>query len=144
MSEIISAPRFWISCEMWTIGLGFSELAGISSAVEAVEYSYNNRVGNFHAKQFGRSRPPTLTLKRALDDDGFGKLFGWHTLARANSPMAKVPAMFTLMSASGTAKVNYLLENAWCSRLDIDPAQAGATSTVLMRVTIECDSILPV
>jgi hypothetical protein len=55
-----------------------------------------------------------------------------------------VPAVFTMMDASGSdTEVSYLLENAWCSRLEVDPAQAGATSVVMMKVTIECDAIMP-
>jgi phage tail-like protein len=142
--QVVSAPRFWVACEQWTSGLGFSKLAGIHSTVEPMEYWYNGRLGNVHSKQFGRAKPPTISLERGLDLDGFSQMFDWHALARMNNPLAKVPAMFTMMDASGSdTQICYLLENAWCSKLEVDPAQAGATSVVMMRVTIECDAILP-
>jgi hypothetical protein len=141
-SQYVSAARFIITCEGWAVGLGFAEMVGFSSVVEHQEYSYNGKVGNVHTKQFGRTRPPSVTLKRALDAPGFGQLFAWHQLARSNSPLAKVPAAFVIMDASGETTASCILENAWCARLELDPATAGASSMVMMRTTIECDSVL--
>jgi hypothetical protein len=142
MSQIVSAARFVIMCEGWTVGLGFSELAGFNSAVEAQEYSYNGVLGNVHTKQFGRPRPPSISLKRALDAEGFAQIFAWHALARMNNPLAKVPAVFMIMDAAGEITASCVLENAWCAKLELDPAQAGVSNVVMMKATIECDSIL--
>jgi hypothetical protein len=95
-----------------------------------------------HTKQFGRPRPPAISLKRALDAAGFAQLFAWHTLARMNNPLAKLPAVFTIMDSAGVVTASCVLENAWCARLELDPAQAGASAVVMMKATIECDSIL--
>ena len=86
VSPFVSAARFWVMCEGWAAGLGFSKLAGFQSEVEAQEYSYNGRLGNVHTKQFGRPKPPSVTLERALDNTGFAQLFSWHQLARMNNP----------------------------------------------------------
>jgi hypothetical protein len=141
-SQYVSAARLIITCEGWAVGLGFSEMAGFSSIVEHQEYSFNGRYGNVHTKQFGRAKPPSVTLKRALDAPGFGQLFAWHGLARGNSPLAKVPAAFVIMDASGVTTASCILENAWCARLELDPAIAGTSSVVMIRTTIECDSVL--
>jgi phage tail-like protein len=142
MAPVVSAARFWVSCEGWATGLGFSELTGFNSTVESQEYSFSGMIGNVHTKQFGRARPPQITLKRALDATGFAQLFGWHMLARMNNPLAKLPAIFTIMGASGEVSIVCTLENAWCAKLDIDSAQAGSSNVVMMKATIECDSIL--
>jgi phage tail-like protein len=141
-TSTVTAARFYVACQGWTTGLGFSDLVGFSSAVESHEYSYNGMLGNVHSKQFGRVRPPTITLKRGLDSAGFAQLFAWHALARLNNPLAKTAATFTIMDAAGETAVACLLENAWCAKLDIDPAQAGSSNVVMMKTTIECDSIL--
>nr|WP_042177864.1 phage tail protein [Kibdelosporangium sp. MJ126-NF4]CEL12818.1 hypothetical protein [Kibdelosporangium sp. MJ126-NF4]CTQ98504.1 hypothetical protein [Kibdelosporangium sp. MJ126-NF4] len=138
---LVSAARFWVSCEGWANGLGFSKLAGFTTEVEFLEYSYNNRNSNVHTKQFGRPRPPSMTLERGLDAPGYAKLFRWHELARKNDPTAKLPAQFAIMSASGHLALSCVLENAWCAKLEIDPAQAGASAVVHMRATIVCDDI---
>jgi phage tail-like protein len=141
-SHFVSAVRFVVTLEGWAVGLGFSELSGFTSAVEHQEYAYNGKLGNFHTKQFGRPRPPAITLKRALDAVGFGQLFAWHALARLNSPLAKVPAAFAIMDASGEVTAACILENAWCARLELDQATAGSSNVVMMKTTIECDSVL--
>lgn len=142
MSQIVSAARFVVTCEGWTTGLGFSELAGFNSSVETQEYSFNGLLGNVHTKQFGRTRPPAISLKRALDAEGFAQIFAWHSLARMNNPLAKVPAVFSIMGPGGDITAMCVLENAWCAKLELDPAQAGASNVVMMKATIECDSIL--
>lgn len=142
MTQVVSAARFFVVCEGWTAGLGFSDLSGFSSVVEHQEYSYNAQLGNFHTKQFGRAKPPSLTLKRGLDAEGFGRLFAWHLLARMNNPLAKVPAYFEIRDAAGTTTAVCVLENAWCARLELDGVTAGASNVVMIKVTIECDSIV--
>ena len=139
---LVSAARFVVVCDGWATGLGFSELSGFDSTVEHQDHDYNGMLGNVHTKQFGRPKPPSLTLKRALDADGFARIFAWHALARMNNPIAKVPAMFMIMDASGEPTAACVLENAWCSRLEMDAAQAGSSNVVMMKTTIECDSII--
>ncbi|ONI81524.1 hypothetical protein ALI144C_19615 [Actinosynnema sp. ALI-1.44] len=141
VSPVVSAARFWVRCDTWATGLGFSKLAGFTTEVEFQEYSYTNRNSNVHTKQFGRPLPPSVTLERGLDAPGYKKFFDWHTQARKNDPQAKLPALFTIMSASGHPALSCVLENAWCSKLDIDPAEAGGSAVVRMRVTIVCDGI---
>lgn len=141
--QLVSAARFIVLCPGWSEGLGFSELAGFNSMVESQEYSYNGLLGNTHTKQFGRVRPPQIALRRALDMAGFAQMFAWHALARMNNPIgSKVPASFMIMDKSGTPQVSCTLENAWCSKLELEPAKAGDSTVVMMKVTIECDSIL--
>ncbi|AUI58313.1 phage tail protein [Amycolatopsis sp. BJA-103] len=139
---VLSAPRFVIMCEGWAAGLGFSKLGSLQSEVEFQEYSYNSRLGNTHTKQFGRAKPPSITLERALDSLGFAQLYGWHLLARVNNPLAKLPASFDILTKSGEPVLACLLENAWCQKLEIDQTQADASAVSMMRVTIVCDSIL--
>jgi tail tube protein gp19 len=138
---LVSSPRFFVMCEGWTTGIGFSKLAGFSSDVEFQEYSYNNRTGNVHTKQFGRAKAPSIVLERALDRNGFALIYGWHQLARMNNPLAKLPASFDILSKSGDAVMAAVLENAWCAKVELDAAQAG-NSVVMMRATIVCDGIM--
>lgn len=140
--EPVSAARFVVTVLGWSQGLGFSELGGFTSAVDASEYSYNGRLGNVHTKQFGRPKAPSITLKRALDSIGFAQLFAWHTLARTNNPLGRAPATFSMLGADGTPATVCTLENAWCAKLEISPAQAGSSGVVTMQVTIECDDIV--
>lgn len=145
VERLISSPRFEIQAAGWAAGISFSKLSGINSEVESKDYTSNNFLGmNILAKQFGRAKPPHVVLERPLTTQGNAQLFAWHELARTGNPLAKSETSLTITDASGSETlISYLLENAWCSKIDITEAQAGG-GVVLMRVTLECDSILPV
>lgn len=141
--RVASGGQFLIFVPIWATGVGFAKLSGFSSAVESQEYSYNGMMGNIYSKQFGRTKPPMLVLERALDQAGFAQMFAWHTLARQNSPTAKMPAAFEIMAADREVMLACALENAWCSKLELDAVQAGGGNVITMRATIECDAVVP-
>jgi phage tail-like protein len=141
-TNVASAPRFYFQADALGVGLGFSKLSGITSSVEPAEYWHSGRFGASLARQFGRAKPPSIALETAFDMESFSHLFTWHTLARLNNPIAKSPAQFSIMRSDGKVMGSYMLENAWCSKFDIDAVTAGQGMPA-MRVTIECDQIMP-
>jgi phage tail-like protein len=144
-AHVISAARFVIDFPGTPLGrVAFSELGGISSKVASQEYIYNDDQGKtIHTKQFGKTEPPTITLKRGLDADGNGKLLAWHLLARQGKPAARADGTLTVMDASveGSVKVVYALEGAWCSELMISGMKAGASDVATIECKITCESI---
>ncbi len=140
--QVFSAPRFFIQSDKLP-PLGFSELKGISTQVEHHEYIFNDEKGNTqHTKQFGKTKPPTVVLVRALDAD-IKPFFDWHELARNGEPGARTGVTITVQDASGNIQVNYMLENAWLTKMEIGSAKAGSTDSLMVTMTIECDKILP-
>lgn len=141
LMRVASAGRFHIFCPGWSTGLGFSKLAGFSSSVEAQDYSYVGHLGNTNSRQFGRTKACSLTLERALDNSGFRQLYDWHRLARTNSPLAKVSTFFSVYASNGGKEIECVLVDAWCAKVELDPALAGGGNVITMRVTLECDSV---
>lgn len=140
--QVFSAPRFFIQLDQ-TPPLGFSELKGISSHVEHHEYIFNDAQGKTqHTKQYGKTKPPTVVLVRALDAD-IKPFFAWHDMAREGLPGARSSATITVQDPSGQVQVSYLLENAWLTKMEIAGAKAGATDSLMVTMTIECDKIMP-
>jgi phage tail-like protein len=142
-SQVITAARFYIN--MLNLGtMAFSDLGGISSKVVSQEYIYNDERGNtFHTKQYGKTEPPTITLKRGLDTDGNAKILGWHALARAGDPTGRADGTLTVMDASGddANKIEYTLHNAWCSEVTISGMKAGDSSVAFIECKITCEEI---
>lgn len=141
--QVVTAPRFYL----WFTNLGtiaFSEMGGITSKVGSQEYIYNDDKGNtFHTKQFGKTDPPVITLKRGLDKAGNAKILTWHALARAGDPTARGDAFLTVMDASGNEdeKIVYDLEGAWCSEVIIGSMKAGDASVAMIECKITCENI---
>jgi phage tail-like protein len=138
VKPVITAARFIINID--GVETAFSELSGINSEVEASEYISADPNGNIvHTKQYGKTKPPTVTLKRGVDNNS--QMWTWHEGALKGDPAARRSATLILQDAQGKNFQKYLLWSAWCSKLEIGGLRAGDTAVVVETVTIVCDSI---
>ncbi len=123
----------------------FSELSGINTEVEPVEYIATGPGGIVHTKQYGKTKPPQITLKRGLDTETY--MWAWHQAVLQGDPAARKTCSLQVFAASQSPKagqpiITYLLENAWPSKLEISAMKAGATEVVTETVVLHCDQIL--
>lgn len=141
-TQVVSAARFYLTfTNLGTIA--FSELGGISSKVGALEYIFNDDKGNtIHTKQFGKTEPPTITLKRGLDSAGNNKLMAWHAMARQGLAAARGDGTLTVMDASGAEPIVYTLQNAWCSEIQVSGMKAGDSAVATIEIKITCEHIV--
>ncbi|MET9274189.1 phage tail protein [Kribbella sp. NPDC003557] len=142
-AQVVSAPRF-IADFPTTIGrMAFSELGGINSKVGSAEYIFNDATGNtVHTKQFGKTDPPTIVLKRALDNAGSAALLGWHAAARGGDPGARADGTLTVTDASGReSKIVYVVTSAWLSEISVTSMKAGSSDVAMIECKITCESI---
>jgi phage tail-like protein len=125
----------------------FSELAGISSEVEQTEYMEAGPVGSIFSRHPGRTKPPTVTLKRAMKS-GLGTtwIWTWHKLARMSAPGMHRDCTLMLFSAGddpdGVGRMNYILINAFPAKVELAGMKAGATEIVVQTVALQCDDIV--
>jgi phage tail-like protein len=143
-TQVISAARFYI--DFTNLGrIAFSELGGISSKVASQEYIYNTANGDtVHTKQYGKTEPPTITLKRGLDIDGNARLMAWHALARGGKADGRGDGFLVVMDADNQSQVEitYNLINAWCSELTVSGMKAGDSAVATIECKITCESII--
>lgn len=153
---IASAPIFIISAPNLQIvggpkplkisNLSFQELGGINSEINVEQYVSVDSTGYVnHTKQMGLTKPPTVTLKRGLDDSM--ALWYWHSMALLGLPTARADVTLE-MFGGGLASIQkakplftYTLQNAWCAKINIAGAKAGE-GFVTEDVTIACDRIV--
>jgi phage tail-like protein len=144
-TQVVSAARFVISFSTMEGDLAFSELGGINSKVTPSEYIYSTVQGEtVHTKQFGKTEPPTITLKRALDKEGNKALFAWHQMARDGQPGARGDGTLKVGDAQGLDGANsilYTIVNGWCQELTVAGMKAGDTSVATIEIKIACDKI---
>ena len=137
-NTLVSAARFVISADRMT-DISFSELSGITSEVEATEYVSSNRLGVSLSKQFGRTKPATVVLKRGVDQDM--ALWTWHQEVLAGQPTARRSCSLMLLDMAGVIKQTYDLINAWPSKLEISAMKAADSSASIATVTLICEQI---
>jgi phage tail-like protein len=144
----ISAARFMLSSSTGNGKWAFSELSNISMEVEPHEFIFCNADGSIqHTRQYGKTNPPKVTLKKPMDDDT--TLWAWHLAAQAGSHAARVDCSLIAYSAGSPLippgakdKVfEWLLQHAWPSKVELSGLKAGATDTAMLTVTLQCDLI---
>lgn len=149
--KILSAPRFIMAPtggggktpQTWS----FQEMSSISMEVEAHEFIYCDYQGTInHTKQFGKTAPPKVTLKKPMDLDR--TLWAWHMSVQAGNEMAKLDVSLQLWSAGspdippvGKPEFQWHLHKAWPSKLDVSGMKAGTTDTGVLTVTFACELI---
>ena len=145
-SGLLTSAVFKISNP--SITTTFSELAGINSEVEQAEYMEVGAKGSEFGRFFGKSKPPTITLKRAMSaGEESMKVWSWHAQARAGLATAYMDTTFELFAAgkdpsSDSADLSYTLVNAFPTKVEVAGMKAGATEVILQTVTLQCDEII--
>jgi phage tail-like protein len=137
-NTLVSAARFVITADRMS-EISFSELSGITSEVEVSEYMSSNRLGVSLAKQFGRTKPATVVLKRGVDQDL--ALWTWHQEVLGGQATARRSCSLMLLDISGVIKQTYDLINAWPSKLEISGMKAGGSEAAIATVTLTCEQI---
>lgn len=112
---------------------------GISVQVDTHEFVYQNKAGNIvHTKQFGKNKPPTVTLKGGVSPNKL--LWKWHQSVRNGRRNARRDMVLRMTSASGKV-IRYKLHNAWVKDLVVSGVKAGNNQPPLEEITIQCEAI---
>jgi phage tail-like protein len=132
--DAITASRFSITVDGVEIAQ-FSELMGITSEVEPVDFT-----GRLLSKLPGRRNPPTVTLKRGLDEDM--NMFAWHqSVVEGQITAARRSATLTMYDTAGDPVARYHLENAWPAKVIVSGLKAGSSEVLYETVTLACESL---
>lgn len=151
-TTVASAPIFVVSSNIQITGgyklqgIAFQELGGINSEINIEQYVSVDPTGFVnHTKQFGLTRPPSVTLKRGLDNSL--TLWAWHQMALNGDPAARAQYLSLDIFGGGLANIQkqtplmtYTLVNAWCAKINISSAKAGE-GVITEDVVIACDAI---
>jgi phage tail-like protein len=124
----------------------FSDLQGISSEVEQTEYMETGPMGALFSRHPGRSKPPTVTLKRGMKT-GLSTLWiwSWHKLARMSAPGMLRDCALMLYGPdddpAGPGRMAYMLMNAFPTKIELAGMKMGGTEVVVQTLTLQCDDL---
>jgi phage tail-like protein len=138
-TEAITAARFSITIDGYEIAT-FSELTGITSEVEPVEYLEATDQQVSLAKLPGKAKPPTIVLKRGKT--GGLELWAWHeTVRRGDMAAARKNCTLVMYNTDARPVARYYLEHAWPSKLEISALKAGSGEVLYETVTLTCEHL---
>jgi phage tail-like protein len=137
-STLVSAARFVVQFDGGS-EITFSEMTGITSEVEPTEYMASGKAGVTMSKQFGKTKPAVVVLKRGVDQDF--TLWTWHQEVLAGQSTARKSCSLILLDMQNVQKQVYRMFNAWPSKLEIGGLKAGGGDAVIATVTLTCEQI---
>jgi len=137
--DAITAARFSITIDGCEIA-SFSELQGITTSVEVVDFVESSDKEVIIKKLPGRKNPPTLVLKRGKNASM--ELWGWHeSVLSGNMAAARKSCSLVMYNVDGKPVARYHLEHAWPSKIEIGALKAGASEVLMETVTMVCEHI---
>jgi phage tail-like protein len=136
--DALTAARFELTVDGHSLAV-FSELVGISSAVDIEDVRLDTNRKHKLKKLPGKRTPPTVTLKRGMTRNI--ELAAWHELVILGDVAARKNVTLTMYDVTGDPVVRYHLTNAWPSKLEIGALKAGASSVLMETVTLVAEFI---
>ncbi|RSS52884.1 phage tail protein [Streptomyces sp. WAC06614] len=137
--DALTAARFSITIDGYEIA-SFSELSGITTEVEAVDYLSSSDKEVIFKKLPGKAKPPTVVLKRGKSS-GL-ELWAWHqSVLSGEINIARKSCSLVMYSFDGTPVARYYLFAAWPSKLEVGALRAGSSEVLMETVTIVCERL---
>ncbi len=119
----------------------FTELQGITTEIEVAEYMASSDNDVILKKLPGRTKPPTITLRRGKDSSTM--MSAWHDAARQAqlTGEARKSCSLVMYNAAGAAVARYHLNNAWPTKIELAGLRSGTNEVLMESVTITCESL---
>jgi phage tail-like protein len=137
--DAITAARFSITIDGYEIA-SFSELQGITTSVDVVDYLSSTDKEVVFKKLPGKQAPPTVTLKRGKTNDM--SLWSWHeTVRMGDMGAARKSCSLVMYNVDGKPVARYHMMHAWPAKIEIGALKAGASEVLMETVTIVCEHI---
>lgn len=138
-NDALTAARFSITIDGYEIA-SFSELSGITTEVEAVNFMESSDKEVINKKLPGQIKQPTVVLKRGKNSSM--ELWSWHeAVLNGDIVAARKSCSLVMYNYDGKAVARYHLEHAWPSKLEIGALKAGASEVLMETVTIVCERL---
>ncbi|MFL6111530.1 MAG: phage tail protein [Catenulispora sp.] len=138
-NDALTAARFSITIDGYEIA-SFSELAGITTEVEPVDFLESSDKEIIFKKLPGKAKPPHVTLKRGKNSGM--ELWLWHeAVLQGDIVAARKSCSLVMYNYDGKPVARYHMLHAWPSKLEIGALKAGASEVLMETVTIVCEHL---
>lgn len=139
-NDAITASRFTITVDGYEIAQ-FSELTGITTEVDVVEFQENTSNADSILKKLpGKKKAPTIVLKRGKNMSI--DMWTWHdAVLNGDIAAARKSGSIVMYAYDGSPVARYHFENGWPAKISIGGLKAGANDVLMEEVTIVCEHI---
>jgi len=138
-NDAITASRFSLTIDGVEIAQ-FSELTGITTEVEPVDFLESSEKEVIFKKLPGKRKPPHVTLKRGKNNSM--ELWAWHEAVLSGDIVAaRKSCSLVMYNFDGSPVARYHLLEAWPCKLEVGALKAGQSEVLMESVTIVCEHI---
>lgn len=138
-NDALTAARFSLTIDGYEIA-SFSELGGINTEVEVVDFLESSDKEVVFKKLPGKCKPPHLILKRGKNASM--ELWAWHeAVINGDIVAARKSCSLVMYNYDGKPVARYHCEHAWPAKIEIGALKAGASEVLMETVTIVCERI---
>ena len=139
VAQPLTASRFSLTVDGVEIA-SFSELQGISTQVDVVDFVESTADGIVIKKVAGNRKPPQVVLKRGKNASM--ELWAWHeAVMYGKMDLARKSCSLVMYDVDGKPVARYYMENAWPAKLEVGGMRAGSSEVLTESVTIVCEHL---
>jgi phage tail-like protein len=142
--DAIIASRFSVQIQGVEVAT-FTELTGIFSEVEPIDYYHNTSNSNSPvlSKLPGKYKAPTIGLKRGSDSNMY--MWAWHeSLVLGQLDQSRRSGCVYMKDTTGKNVAAYEFHNAWVSKMSLSGLKAGASEVLIEECTLTCEAMMRV
>jgi phage tail-like protein len=139
MPSPITAARFELSVDGHSLG-SFSELAGIATEVETVDYVPSGESETVFLNRVAGVRKP-LSVRLVRFRSANPSIRTWYEAAKVNPGRLPRKVAMHVVDAADKPAARYSLENAWPSRIEIGGLKGNPATSMMETVTMTCEFI---
>lgn len=138
MPPDITAARFEITVDGHQIG-AFSDLAGIATEVETVDYMSSEDESVFLNRFAGLRKRISVRLVRPRGANP--SIRTWYETAKVDPGRAMRKVMLSVHEGADKPAPRYVLQDAWPSKIEIGGLKGDASTSTMETVTMTCEFI---
>jgi phage tail-like protein len=146
--DAIVASRFSIVIDHAEVAT-FSELGGILSEMEPIDYYYQSTDPKIKTPQLaklpGKYKAPTISLKRGSDNNLY--MWTWHeelVSGAVGLDACRRTGGVYMKDSTGKTVAAYEFHNAWVSKMSLGGLKAGASEVLIEECTLTCEHLIRV
>ena len=132
--------KFNVTFAVAKISIQFSEISGLDTEAQIIEYRHGNSIGNFPIKMPGLQKFNNVTLKRGVFV-GNNEFYDWWAKIKANT-IARDTVTIQLLNENNAVTMEWTLNEAWPTKVTSTDMKSDANEAAIETLEIVCESLV--
>lgn len=132
-------PKFYFKVSWDGTTIGFSEVSGLDTETQIIEYRHGDNKNHFPIKMPGIKKYGNVTLKRGVFV-GDNKYFDWFKKIQLNT-IERKSVTIELLDEKGSTTMKWVLHNAWPTKITSTDLKSDGNEAGIDTLEIAYESV---